>query len=287
MLMLSCLVTLFFLHHFISFCRPAQYDLQGKFLAGRTPRKSAFPKGGQMKDRNAQGPGPGSYQPIMSMGKQVLSTKTGSVQLVFPKGESNINMMILYVTHISCINRLHVAGAVCGTSCAYMYFVALFFLDVSQPSDPRWLCPAPQTWDPGNITLRPQPVIRRSCPTDPPAPPSSLERAIGLAAIPPSLTSVSPRPGKCMQNAAILCGQLYRAKPHDIFLLQPMMLFGVLFTIFESHDWDIFFNLVCMIECRPGAYVLPGGVATVAKGSPYRNSPQVTLSGRNKFGSPW
>lgn len=67
--------------------RPAQYDLQGKFLAGRNPRKSAFPKGGQMKERGAQGPGPGSYQPIMSMGKQVLSTKTGSVQLVFPKGK--------------------------------------------------------------------------------------------------------------------------------------------------------------------------------------------------------
>ena len=69
----------------------------------------------------------------------------------------------------------------------------------------------------------------------------------------------------------------------------------------------------------PGAYLLPGGVATAAKGSPYRNSPAAMLSGasvekhhttpccslrctishaallpfftattgRNKFGSPW
>jgi hypothetical protein len=37
----------------------------------------------------------------------------------------------------------------------------------------------------------------------------------------------------------------------------------------------------------PGAYTLPGGVATRAKGSPYRDSPSATLSGRTKFGSPF
>lgn len=37
----------------------------------------------------------------------------------------------------------------------------------------------------------------------------------------------------------------------------------------------------------PGSYTLPGGVATKAKGSPYRDSPAATMSGRNKFGSPW
>ena len=37
----------------------------------------------------------------------------------------------------------------------------------------------------------------------------------------------------------------------------------------------------------PGSYSLPGGVATKAKGSPYRDSPAATMSGRNKFGSPW
>ena len=77
--MLTCFV-------FYLYFSPGQYDLTGKFQAGRNPRKSAFPKGGQMKERAAAGPGPGSYQPIQSMGKQVLSTKTGSVQLVFPKG---------------------------------------------------------------------------------------------------------------------------------------------------------------------------------------------------------
>lgn len=37
----------------------------------------------------------------------------------------------------------------------------------------------------------------------------------------------------------------------------------------------------------PGSYQLPGGVATKSRGSPYRSSPAATLSGRNKFGSPF
>lgn len=37
----------------------------------------------------------------------------------------------------------------------------------------------------------------------------------------------------------------------------------------------------------PGSYVLPGGVATARRGDPYRSSPAPSLSGRNKFGSPW
>ena len=37
----------------------------------------------------------------------------------------------------------------------------------------------------------------------------------------------------------------------------------------------------------PGSYSLPGGVATKTRGSPYRDSPAATMSGRNKFGSPW
>lgn len=59
--------------------------MTGKFLAGATPRKSAFPKGGYVRDKSQMGPGPGSYQPLQSMGKQVLSTKSGAVALVFPK----------------------------------------------------------------------------------------------------------------------------------------------------------------------------------------------------------
>ena len=37
----------------------------------------------------------------------------------------------------------------------------------------------------------------------------------------------------------------------------------------------------------PGSYMLPGGVSTRAKGTPFRNSPAAMLSGRNKFGSPF
>lgn len=37
----------------------------------------------------------------------------------------------------------------------------------------------------------------------------------------------------------------------------------------------------------PGSYELPGGVATAKRGDPYRSAPAATMSGRNKFGSPW
>lgn len=37
----------------------------------------------------------------------------------------------------------------------------------------------------------------------------------------------------------------------------------------------------------PGSYVLPGGVATQQKGTPFRNSPKISLSGREAFGSPF
>ncbi|RYY81563.1 hypothetical protein EON63_15200 [archaeon] len=37
----------------------------------------------------------------------------------------------------------------------------------------------------------------------------------------------------------------------------------------------------------PGSYRIPGGIATKAKGSPFRDSPTAILSGREKFGSPW
>lgn len=37
----------------------------------------------------------------------------------------------------------------------------------------------------------------------------------------------------------------------------------------------------------PGAYVIPGGVCTAARGTPFRSAPAISLSGREKFGSPW
>lgn len=64
---------------------PGQYELTGKFLAGTDPRKSAFPKAASLKDKGFLGPGPGSYQPLQSMGRQVLSTKETTLEVGFPK----------------------------------------------------------------------------------------------------------------------------------------------------------------------------------------------------------
>eukprot|EP01040_Poterioochromonas_malhamensis_P002544 gene2544-2705_t len=66
---------------------PGQYDLTGKFLAGTDPRKSAFPKAQPVRDKSQLGPGPGSYSPLQSMGKQVLSTKVGAMVVGFPKAD--------------------------------------------------------------------------------------------------------------------------------------------------------------------------------------------------------
>lgn len=66
---------------------PGQYDLTGRFYGGHNPRKSGFPKGGFPKDAARFGPGPGSYAPLESMGKQVLSTKKGSGGIRFLKAE--------------------------------------------------------------------------------------------------------------------------------------------------------------------------------------------------------
>ena len=37
----------------------------------------------------------------------------------------------------------------------------------------------------------------------------------------------------------------------------------------------------------PGSYRLPGGLGTTGKGQPYPNSRGASMSGRNKFGSPF
>jgi hypothetical protein len=37
----------------------------------------------------------------------------------------------------------------------------------------------------------------------------------------------------------------------------------------------------------PGSYTLPGGIATATKGAPFTNSPAISISGRQKFGSPF
>ena len=65
--------------------RPSQYDTSGKFLSGANPRATVFPKGGFPKDKSQMGPGPGSYGPMYSMGKQVLSTKDQAPIVQFGK----------------------------------------------------------------------------------------------------------------------------------------------------------------------------------------------------------
>lgn len=54
---------------------PGQYDLTGKFLHGTNPRKSGFPKCEFRAAKPTISPGPGSYGVMVSMGKQVVSTK--------------------------------------------------------------------------------------------------------------------------------------------------------------------------------------------------------------------
>ena len=66
-----------------------------------------------------------------------------------------------------------------------------------------------------------------------------------------------------------------------IYLFIYLFIFNFIFSTL------VIKSIIFALRSRPGAYVLPGGVATLTKGSPYRNSPAPSLSGRNKFGSPW
>jgi len=164
---------------------PGSYDLTNKFIGGTNPRKSSFPKGSFIRDKSQLGPGPGSYQPLQSMGKQVLSTKDSSTGLVFDAAERP---------------SLVPPGST----------------DVGpgEYSPPRAACE-------DQIDSR-----RRTC-------------------------------------ATIKFGTGYRAGQHK-----------------DAPNFS-------EPSPGPGSYRLPGGIATKAKGSPFRDSPTAVLSGRNKFGSPW
>lgn len=133
------------------------------------------------------GPGPGSYQPLQSMGKQVLSTKEGGMEVGFPKA------------------------------------------------------PRPTLVPPGTTEIGP---------ADYKPPPAACE---------PQLDS---RKRTC---ATIKFGEGYHANRDD-----------------SRKNFDF-----SDPAPGPGSYRLPGGVATKAKGSPFRNSPAAILSGRTKFGSPF
>jgi hypothetical protein len=115
-----------------------------------------------------------------------------------------------------------------------------------------WSSPVSPRLVQGSTDHLPLHVTRRLTVASPPARPSSSGRDIAQA--PPRTSSTS---------ANHLRGEDYLSA---IFLLRFNQL---------PHS------------CRPGSYQLPGGIATKAKGSPYRDSPAATLSGRNKFGSPW
>lgn len=94
---------------------PGQYDLTGKFLSGSNPRKSAFPKGGFVRDKSQLTPGPGSYKPMESMGKQVLSTCETALILKFSQAArpSMVPPGNYILTHIKCWysgNNAHALG---------------------------------------------------------------------------------------------------------------------------------------------------------------------------------
>lgn len=159
--------------------------MKGKFLAGKDPRKSAFPKAIQPRDKSFLGPGPGSYKTLQSMGRQVLSTKNDSPILGFPKAE--------------------------------------------RPT----LIP-PGTSDIGPGEYKPPP-----------------------AACEVQLDSRKPTLGR------VRFGEGYKTGGHK----PPPNLSDP--------------------TPGPGSYRIPGGIATKARGSPFRDSPTAIMSGREKFGSPW
>jgi hypothetical protein len=164
---------------------PGQYDLSGKFLSGSDPRKSGFPKGHFPQSKAALSPGPGTYEPLQSMGKQPISTKPDAFVPVFPKA--------------------------------------------SRPS-----------------------------------------------MVPPGTTDIGP--GQYGAFSAACEEQVDSRKPTC-----SSIKFG---TGYRKSNNMTKLDLA-EPSPGPGSYVLPGGVATKAKGSPYRDSPAATISGRNKFGSPW
>lgn len=63
---------------------PGQYNLNDKFLYGSNPEKYSFPKNPPPSIKAQLAPGPGAYQPVSGLGKQVLSTKQGCELTVFP-----------------------------------------------------------------------------------------------------------------------------------------------------------------------------------------------------------
>jgi hypothetical protein len=187
-------IFLYFFNTYISFTifRPGQYDLTGKFLSGSNSRKSAFPKAQPFREKSSMGPGPGAYQQLQSMGKQVLSTKHGNMIVSFPKS-SRPSMVPIGITEIG-----------------------------------------PAEYEPA---------------------PAACER------------QVDSRKPTCSN---IKFGEGFSTGGSSN----------------HNNNSNNKFNFADPSP-GPGSYHLPGGIATKAKGSPFRDSPTAIISGRTKFGSPF
>lgn len=165
---------------------PGSYDLSGKFIFGIDPRATVFPKGQMPRDKGGMSPGPGSYEPLKSMGKQFLSTKPGAPEQALAKAER------------------------------------------------------PGLVPPGTTDIGPGQYPRAYIP------------------------SCEPQ----IESTKVTCPSLKIGTGYKKGggIVRPLL-----------------------IEPSPGpfSYTLPGGIGTRAKGSPYRDAAAATMSGRNKFGSPW
>ena len=232
----------------ICYCTsPGQYDLTGKFLSGSNPRKSAFPKGGFIRDKSQLTPGPGSYKPMESMGKQVLSTCETALILKFSQAArpsmvppGTIQLMRFTIADASEHVWLH--ANVCSAIWCCRHF--------------------------GHRTGRLQAAARRVRPAggQQKAHLRQLQVRRGLQE---RRRTQEVRPQRAVTGVSLLS---WHGIPHPSSLIPHLNL------------------LPCVMharERRPGSYTLPGGIATQAKGSPFRNSPAATLSGRGKFGSPF
>jgi Sperm-tail PG-rich repeat len=156
----------------------------GRFQSGPNSVANTFPKASAPRNKQIWTPGPGSYEPLQSMGKQKVSTKTDAPIVLFAKAERPS----LVPTGMTSIG--------------------------------------PAEYEPSPAACEPQIDSRK--PTAP-----NIKFGTGYkkaAARKPNLQEPSP---------------------------------------------------------GPGSYNIPGSIATHSKGTPWTNAPVVSISGRNKFGSPW
>lgn len=165
---------------------PGHYDLRGRFISGEKAPEYTFPKSSHPHDKSSLSPAPGSYEPVGSLGKQVLSTKKRASESPFPRA------------------------------------------------------PRPSLVQPGTTTIGPGAYG---------APPAACE---------PQVDSRKPTCGSLKIGGGY---QKNKGGAKEMDLSEPFP--------------------------GPGSYKLPGGIAEAKKGTPFRNSAAISLSGRELFGSPF